>query len=170
VFVATRGDDAGYHFGCLLARGAPVALDSVEGNPFPPIALAGPLVGYASDSCDPDECDTFIFVTDLRDEIDGVRRIAAAGPGRTSEVPSLVLKPDGAVAWVSCSAYSPTYGAIDSCTARRRTKKRVYALDRRRFRPRLLDVSRQISPESLTLQGSRLTWRRGGKIHTARLR
>jgi hypothetical protein len=153
----------------VTARGALVALDEGEGL-FPPIALAGPLVGYASDSCDPDECDTFVFVTDLRDEIDGVNRIVSAGPGRTSEVPALVLKPNGAAAWVSCPAYNPTYGAIDSCKARSRTRKWVYALARRSFRPRLLDVSRHIDPASLALRGSRVTWRRNGKLQAARLR
>jgi hypothetical protein len=169
VLVSRQGDDKGAHYGCLLARGAPVALFEDYGL-FPPIALAGPLVGYANDSCDPDVCDTFVSVTDLRDESDGVNRGAQAGPGHTSEVPALVLKPNGALAWVSCSTLNPAFGAIHSCTARSGKRKRVYAFDRRSTRPRLLDVSRHISPQSLSLHGSRLTWRRGGKIHAARLR
>jgi hypothetical protein len=169
VLVSTHGYDKGAHYGCLLARGAVVALFDEDGL-FPPIALAGPLIGYANDSCGPDECETLVSVTDLRDEGDGVNRGAPAGVGGTSEVPALVLKPNGALAWVSCSSLDPAFGAIHSCTAGSRKRKRVYAMDSRTFRPRLMDVSRRISPQSLTLQGSRLTWRRGGKLRGTRLR
>ena len=169
ILVSTRGDDKGYHYGCLLARGAPVALLDEDGL-FPPIAFAGPLVGYAIDSCDPDDCYTLVSVTDLRDDSDGVNRGADAGPSSSSEVPAVVLKSNGAVAWVSCSTLNPSYGAIHSCTARSGKRKRVYAFDRRGARPRLLDVSRRIDPASLTLRGSRLTWRRNGKLQAARLR
>jgi hypothetical protein len=170
VFVGTRGEENGRHYACLLARGAQISLYDDDGL-FPPIALAGPLVGYAEDICDPDECETIVSVTDLRDDEEGVDRGAPAGPGGTSEVPALVLKGNGALAWVSCAAPSgPTFGTIGDCVLGSRTKKRVYAFDRRSFRPRLLDVSRRISPETLTLQGSRLTWRRNGKLQAARLR
>jgi hypothetical protein len=82
----------------------------------------------------------------------------------------VVLKSNGAVAWVSCSTLNPSYGAIHSCTARSGKRKRVYAFDRRGARPRLLDVSKRIDPATLTLRGSRLTWRRNGKLQAARLR
>src|SRR4051812_42695349 len=43
VLVVKRGEDAGAHYACLLARGALFSIDSVEKALFPPIALAGPL-------------------------------------------------------------------------------------------------------------------------------
>jgi hypothetical protein len=168
VFVGTRGDARYHHFACLLARGAPVALYDDDGL-FPPIALAGPLVGYAGDICDPETCETFVSVTDLRDDSDGVNRGAPAGPGGTSEVPALVLNSNGALAWVSCTAFNPAYGAIHVCTAKSRKRKRVYALDRHSYRMRLLQVSRRIDPGSLALHGSRLSWLDGRKRHAARL-
>ena len=169
VLVSKRGDDKGFHYACLLARGAAVSLFDEEGL-FPPIPLAGPFVGYASDSCGPDDCETLVTVTDLRDEGDGVNRGATAGPGGTSEVPAIVLKANGAVAWVSCSSPGPEFGRIYSCASWSRTKKRVYAFDRRSVRPRRVAVSRRIAPKSLELRGSRLTWRDGRKLRSTRLR
>jgi hypothetical protein len=157
-------------FACLYARGVRIFIDPMW--VFPPLRVAGPYAAYASVSCDVDYCDTSVEVVDLRDELYGLsRRPDALRGGGDAEVPDVELKPDGAVAWIACpSLYGPAYGTIERCFRGSGREKRVYALDRRRARPRLLDASPRIDPESLTLRGSRLTWRKAGHLRAARLR
>jgi hypothetical protein len=167
---STHGYYKGELSGCLFARG--VLIDLYSDGTFPPRRLAGPFASYAGDECDPDDCSTVVSVVDLRDESDGLNRIAKAWPtGGDAEVPAIRLRPDGAVAWVSCdSPYGPAYGEISRCVRGTRAQKRVYALDRYRNAPRLLDKGPGINPTSLALAGSRLTWRHSGGTRAARLR
>jgi hypothetical protein len=169
LLVARHGAYRGLHFACLLERGAVVELNEYEGF-YPPVRLAGQLVGYATDACDPDYCNTVVEVTDLRDEEYGANRETNAGPMADSEVAAMRLRPNGSVAWVSCSSPFPAYGHVNRCTGATRVKKRIFAWDTRSERPRLADVSRRIDPASLALHGSRLTWRHGGKTRSTRLR
>ncbi|HEX8648539.1 MAG TPA: hypothetical protein VF715_16720 [Thermoleophilaceae bacterium] len=160
-------------YGCLFARGQLVPL-SFGGEedvvfPRPAVHLAGGLVGYARWVCDPEECATVVRVEDLRDDLNGVSRAFSPGSHEleTPQVGSLRLKPNGAVAWISCP--SDAQGANVS-TCPRRSKKRVFAADAASDEPRLLAVGRTIDVRSLGLRGSRLTWRDGGKLRSATLR
>jgi hypothetical protein len=164
-----RGFARGLHFGCLLDRGAIVELVDSDGF-YPSFRMAGPLVGYATDVCDGDYCDTLVEVTDLRDEESGLNREAVAGPGANALVSALRMKVNGAIAWVSCSSPSPGYGEVYGCTGDSRKKKRVFAWDRRSEEPRLVGRSRRIEPSSLALHGSRLSWRDGRRVRSTRLR
>lgn len=173
IFEQTRGFDRGVLWGCLFGRGAIVGFDVYEGGPYPPVRLVGPLVGAAGDQCDAETCETTVDVTDLRDEEDGVNRDVRAWPsGGTAQVPALVLKRDGAVAWVSCAApFDPQEGELThGCTARGRARKRVFAWDIARKTPRQIGVGRRIDPRSLTLRGGRLSWKSGTQRHSSRLR
>jgi hypothetical protein len=107
-------------------------------------------------------------VTDMRDISDGVSRGWTAGP---AEVPAIRLRPNGAVAWVSCPGTDGLEdGAIVACKKGTHARKRVYVLGSRAWRPRLAGTSRQIDPLSLALGGSRLTWRDGRTLRSTRLR
>lgn len=73
----------------------------------------------------------------------------------TGETTAIVLKSDGAVAWIALA--EPTEGFVQ-----------VHALDR--TGSRLLAKGRNIAPESLKLRGSRVYWREGEKLMSAVLR
>jgi hypothetical protein len=160
----------GEYYGCLLARGTRIDLGGFDGI-YPPKAIAGSLVAAAIDFCEEgDDCATMVEVVDLRDEWLGVNRFVSAGPGY-SEIRSLVLKRDGAVAWAGCSSrYGPAYGRVGYECKRGDASRRVFALDRRSRKPRQLDVGRRIDPKSLRLRGSRLSWLKAGRRRYGRLR
>lgn len=160
--------------GCLFARGELVLL-SFGGEedvifPRPAIQLAGGLVGYARWACGPTEgCFTFVEVTDLRDDVNGVTRLFDPGSDEreTPQVGSLRLRSNGAVAWISCPGEEQ---GVDVSSCRRGSKKRVFAADAASDEPRLLATGRKIDVRSLGLRGSRLTWRDGRKLRSATLR
>jgi hypothetical protein len=145
---------------CLLARGAPVHLthDPAERQPTA-VSLAGPFVAYAVDYSGHSSDFTTIYVTDLRDPDSGLNR--SAGLGKGIDDPVLVfttrLKPNGAVAWVD-QGEEPGRPVA------------VHAWNAHAAKPRLLDRGRRIAPRSLRLKGSRLTWRKRGKVRHATLR
>lgn len=73
-------------------------------------------------------------------------------------VPSLVVRSDGAVAWIG-----------EASSIIRHTKAlEVHRIDRRGAM--LLDSGTEIAPQSLRLQDSRLTWRDGSATRTSTLR
>jgi hypothetical protein len=158
---------------CLFARGelVPLSFGGEEDvvSPRPALHLAGGLVGYVRWVCGPTEgCFTTVEVTDLRDDVYGVRRVF--GPGsyerEDPQVGSLRIKSNGAVAWISCPGEAQGL-AVSSC--RRSSKKRVFAVDAASDEPRLLATGRKIDVRSLQLRGSRLTWRDGRKLRSATL-
>jgi hypothetical protein len=106
---------------------------------------------------------------DLRDARSGLDRLVDAYPGSTAEVPAIVLKPDGAVAWVSCSG-GGNDGRVSSCVRGSRAVKHVFAWDRRRREPHQVGAGVRIDPRTLTVRGSRLTWLQGRSRRAARLR
>lgn len=157
-------------YGCLRARGVPVPLFD---NIFPPrtMAFAGPLVAYGSDFADEYDAITYLTVTDLRDEMSGVNRIADLETTRVGELAATKLRLDGAVAWASCPAKQSVLGRLSRACERPGGKlKHVWALDSAAREPRLLDSGRRIDPRTLELRGSRLTWRKRGRVQHATLR
>jgi hypothetical protein len=156
------------YYGCLLARGTPVQM--IADNMFTPsIRLAGPLVGYGANLCDPDTCETDVLVRDLRDDTDGISRYVKAGPDDTSEVASLRLRSNGAVAWISCSSFNPADVVDASCARPSGRLKRVSVLSSRSTVPRIVDTGARIDPRTFELRGSLLTWRNGTTTRSARL-
>jgi hypothetical protein len=154
------GNDIFNLYACLFARGTPVELAprnfDLVAQPPRTMSLAGPFVALARDYSARGGAYSLLTVIDLRDEHYGLNREADLdGPGIATLLASR-LKPNGAVGWIS---------------RRKGGKlKRVWAWDRRRVRPRLLDRGRRVAPGSLQLKGSQLTWRRAGKLHHASLR
>jgi hypothetical protein len=168
---AIRGGGETSIDGCLFARGAPVELaDGIETFMFPRPALhvAGPLVGHAAIGCDPEDCETLVFVTDLRDELTGVNVVESVRPfDGYPQVGSLRIRRSGAIAWISC----PGENSPDaSLCPRRGQEARVYKLDAGATEPTLLATGRRIDTRSLGLRGSTLSWIEGIRRRTARLR
>ncbi|HWF26469.1 MAG TPA: hypothetical protein VG275_13520 [Solirubrobacteraceae bacterium] len=125
-----------------------------------PVALAAATVAYGLERCGVDTGSSTVVVLNL---ITGIHRadLPAAtlptGPESHSSVTSLVLRRDGAAAWIARSA----------SLVRRRTTYEVH-----RFaggKSSLLDSGGSIAPGSLRLAGSLMTWRHGMATRSARL-
>jgi hypothetical protein len=159
--------------GCLLARGKPVSLAPYEGETMQPkrtIVLAGPLVGYGLDFVGHGDAESDFIITDLRDERYGLNRAAKMDRTELAMLVTSRLKENGAAAWISCPDTSQDPRRQPACRRPGGTVKHVWAWGRRQTRPRLLDSGRRVDPRSFRLDGSRLTWRRAGKLHHATLR
>jgi hypothetical protein len=163
----------GSAYACLLARGTPVPLTSLEEpelqvQPVRAMALAGPLLAYASDFIGHGDYATSMVVTDLRDPNSGANRgTVISGPNDGAYVLATRLRPNGAVAWIDCRT---TYVSLRRCARPGATRKEVVGWDSATQQPRRLDAGRGIDVRTFMLHGSRLTWRNAGKLHHARLR
>jgi hypothetical protein len=119
-------------------------------------ALAGDTVAYGLDRCGVDAGFTIVIVRRVSDgkRLHSFRAIT--GPGLVESYQSinaLIVKPNGAVAWI----------ATDSSIIGRGKRIEVHA------NSRLLDSGAAIVPTSLRLHGSTLSWRDGASTRTARL-
>jgi hypothetical protein len=157
-----------YHYGpeaCLLARGTPVPLveQTNSGQAYesiqPPtsMALRGPLVAYGvTYSSVRSGGATSMRVIDLRDPYSGLNRSTSlVDSAHPATLVTTRLKQDGAVAWIH---------------RRRGRTKQVLVWDAHAGKPRRVDSGRRIDPRTFKLHGSRLTWRKRGKLHHATLR
>jgi hypothetical protein len=159
-------------FGCLLRRGAPVALvDREAGFAAHTMSLAGPLVAYGSDDFDRTGTSSFVNVLDLRDPEFGITRGSLMEPDHlTAILLATRLRRNGAVAWVSCPDDSEQRILAKSCRRLGGERKHLWILGSHTEEPRLVDSSRWIDRRTLRLRGSLLLWRDHGKLRRARLR
>jgi hypothetical protein len=123
--------------------------------------LAGPVAAYESASVGPAQgstsSQTLVIVRDLRNG----RRLHLAPAGTSPEIGPvvvLVVKDDGAVAWIAQD---------NSRSEGSNTGYEVNAVDR--ARSRLLAAGSDIDPHSLALKGSTLSWTQGGKPRSTSL-
>jgi hypothetical protein len=126
-----------------------------------PVVLKGELAAYGVRRCGVDTGRASVVVRRLDD-----RRLLHDSPAVTGrlrpesymEVGSLVLAPDGSVAWIGTgtSVINPAAKTVE-----------VHEIDR--AGSRLLDSGGQIEPRSLRLRGSQLSWRHGTATRSARL-
>jgi hypothetical protein len=161
----------GYRFGCLLDRGAPVALAAGEDS-FPPatIAFKGPLIAYGYNFFDRADQGSIMAVTDLRDPEFGMNGAARMDRSDYAILVTARLSEDGAVAWISCPDPSETRARTEACRRPGGDSKHVWMLGPGKEFARLLDRGRKIRPSTFRLRGSLLTWRNGRKLRRARLR
>jgi len=175
--VIEKRDDDDALYGCLLARGALVLLDSEFGlgTTFPPpaLALAGPFAAYGLTYCDPPtgDCDTRVEVTDLRDAEAGFSNSAPAGAAKPLNpyrfetefrLGVVRVKPNGSFAWTSCAGGN-------GFLCRDGEHIYVYKLEADADKAVLLDQGAEIKPSSLNLKDDRLTWINRGQERAARL-
>lgn len=126
-----------------------------------PVLVAGQLTAYGSERCGVDTGFTEVIVRRLTDGRQLRSAPATTPPGVESfqNVGSLVLKRDGALAWI---------GSGSSIVGHGRRKIEVYAANAG-GPVRLLDSGVTVRPGSLKLHGSRLTWKHGASLRHAGL-
>lgn len=122
------------------------------------LALAGDVVAYGLDRCGVDTGSTTVIVRRLSDgkRLHSFAALTGAGPESYQSVTSLVVKPDGSVAWIATvhSIVATSEGGGPEVHAN----------------GKLLEAG-EIELHSLRLRGSTLTWRDGGgKKRSATLR
>ncbi len=126
----------------------------------PQVKVAGTYVGYSIATCGVDSGSTIVYARRLSDGAIVAQHAATTVVGVESHqiVNSLVLRSDGAVAWI---ATANSIGAP-------KFVRQVERLDSRGFA--LLDSGRGIGPASLNLHGTLVGWTDHGTIRSARLR
>jgi hypothetical protein len=127
-----------------------------------PAAVAGELAGYGLQTCGVDTGTAEVVVRRLSDGAVLRTQNATAGrrgPESYQSVGAIVVKSDGAVAWVGSAASIISH----------RAQLEVLAGDAR-GRTRVLDSGGAITPASLRLRGARLSWTDGGRTRSATLR
>jgi len=125
-----------------------------------PVTVAGRLAAYGLEQCGIDTGFTEVVVRRLSDGRvpHDVNATSPAGPESYQTVDSLVLKPDGAVAWIGTGSSIGTHAVL---TEVRRVDRRGEAL---------LDSGAAVRSRSLRLRGSLLSWTHGRTSRTATLR
>jgi hypothetical protein len=140
----------------LGGRGACLVMPRVD-----PVVLAGPVVAYGLDTCGTDFGSSQVMVRDLVSGKLVVSEHAISGgvpPESFQRVKTVVIKPDGAVAWLT------GFGSVGLSGSH----YQVVRVDQRGHA--LLDTGTGIGPESLRLRGSKVTWTDGGRTRSATLR
>lgn len=125
-----------------------------------PVAVAGRYAGYALTTFGIDTVSAEVIVRDLRSgrQLRALAPTTSVLPESIQAVDSIVVKADGAVAWISQAA---------SIVRRGSGKLEVQRADLRG--QALLDSGTSIDSKSLRLNGSTLTWRHGSNTRTATL-
>lgn len=126
-----------------------------------PVVLAGSFAAYGLTTCGTDTAHSQVLVRNLAGGKLWVSDYAISGgvpPESFEGVKRIVIKDDGAVAWLA------GVGSIGLT----RDQFEVVRVDRRG--EALLDSGTRISSPSLRLRGSTVTWRDGGRTRSATLR
>jgi hypothetical protein len=149
----------GNDYACLYRNGHPRYLSSTEHYEYTLVRFAGPYVAYVPKvEATTRDVGVLNMNTGRRHSYQIVRPIANE---ICPEAGSLVLKADGAVAWIATNFV----GA--GCTRPPGPAIEVRAHDRRGLR--VLDSGTGVVPTSLHLSGSALRWVDGGHTRTATL-
>jgi len=146
-----------YSSGRLVALGHARCLSRLPGPGVSHIRLAGDFAGFGTMRCGVDTATAGVRVIDLAKRKTTVDVAATSPPNRPESfesVDALVLRSDGAVAWIS-SISSIVGGGGPAYEVRERG--------------RLLDRGAAIDPRSLAINGSTVRWRNGGRLKSAPL-
>lgn len=154
----------GFVYGCATGAGRSYRLGSVtncmRSARAAPIRLAGGIVAYGLQRCGVDTGSSQVLVQRLSDGRQ-LRMLSATTSPRAPEsyeqVASLVVRADGAVAWIG----------VAHSIVRHTQDIEVHRGDRRGSRE--LDSGPAVIPGSLRLVGTTLTWRHGTATRTASL-
>ena len=153
VYGCTRGSHSRYELGA--------ASNSMGEGRVGPIALAGVDVAFGRTSFGVDVVSAEVVVENLTDgrvlHEEAATR-SSVGPEYAQQVHSIVVKPDGSVAWI---------GTVSAFTSRKSATE-VRKADRTARAS--LDKGNAIRPDSLRLHRSKLTWRDGSTRKSATLR
>jgi hypothetical protein len=152
--------------------------DSIFSFPPPAMAAAGNLLAYSVTFEDEANGFTQIHVIDTtRDpDVHPIRRPAlsesAAFGGDANRIGGVVLRPNGAVAWIACQMKPQAVidGKIGPDCLHPGADDVVAAVPSNKKTRIVLDQGTDIDPTSLRRDGYRVSWVRGGKRKTIRLK
>lgn len=152
-------------YGCIRGGHSSYELGSTSNSPgearVGPIALAGVDAAFGRTSSGVDVISAEVVVERLTDGVvlrDRSATTANVGPEYAQQVDSVVVKPDGSVAWI---------GSVSSITSHRDV---IQVRKSDRTARAALDSGPKIGRRSLRLHGSELSWRDGSATKTAKLR
>jgi hypothetical protein len=152
-------------YGCAHGTHSRYMLGTTSNSPgegrVGPIALAGVDVAFGRTTSGVDVISAEVVVENLTDGHvlkDLPATAGNFGPEYAQQVNSIVVKPDGSVAWI---------GSISSITS---GKTAIQVRKSDRTQATLLDSGPGIKPDSLRLHRSELTWRDGSTRKSAKLR
>jgi hypothetical protein len=138
---------------------------------LPAVKVVGPVVAWAVTA--PDDPDaplrTTIERVDLRSEGYVDFRSVPAADTRIPKVGSLVLRRDGAAAWIACPGKRRSVGEFKKTCDSPGHPDGVYTLKPQAKSAKLVARGTRIDPHSLQLRGSRITWTQRGRTRAARL-
>ncbi|MBV9416083.1 MAG: hypothetical protein JO363_13960 [Solirubrobacterales bacterium] len=153
-------------YGCSFSGGRSFRLGgaarALRGTSVDPVVVAG---NSAADGVSRFGVDTVMTSLVVRRLTDG-KQLADFAVTRSGvvegveSVSSMVLKGDGAVAWIGVAHSLVGHGEVIE----------VHAADASSSGDRLLDSGPQVAPQSLRLHGSTITWTRGAATRKATLR
>ena len=126
-----------------------------------PVVVAGNDVAYGAETCGVDTGNTQVIVRRLTDGKQLRAESAVTGQVGVESyefISSMVVKPDGAVAWIAHAR---------SLAGKGPNPIEVHAADA--HGTSLLDSGPAVAPDSLRLRGSKLTWTHGGAVRSATL-
>jgi hypothetical protein len=138
-----------------------VTSSCIQNELIGPVRVAGELAAYGDEICGVDTGSTSVIVLRLSDRRRLTSEPAVTGlllPESYESVESLVVKADGAVAWIATGGSIVGHG---------RGSVEVHAVAG--GMRRLLDAGAGIRPGSLRLSGSRVTWEHGSTTRSATL-
>jgi hypothetical protein len=146
--------------GASTARRLGSAQSCIRSQRAGPVALAGETVAYGLESCGVDTGFGSVVVRRLSDG-QQLRSLAATTqpllPESYQQVSSLVVKSDGAVAWIGVAKSIIRHGE----------NVEVHKADKRGAAE--LDSGTAVGQSSLRLRGSQVTWRHAGAVRSATL-
>src|SRR3954469_9075379 len=140
----------------------------------PAIDLAGPVIGYADEWCDPPEfCGTSVKATDMRHPHDyrgDVNGAPGSPDGRLVKVGSLRTTGHGTLIWIACPERhrKKLTGSREPNCEEPGDRDSVY-MNVYRKKDKLLDRGKTIDPTSLRLRGHKASWLHGGHRRHATL-
>lgn len=172
----------GYYYACLYSSGRPRRISTIEHWEYELVRFAGPYIAFVSFA---EGSNAGIGVVNLRtgrrldiredEEVAPVEPPPQQCPSADPKcrvvcpaVDSLVLKPDGAVAWVGVDFPAPPPSRGPSCGTEIEQTTEVRRDDSHGLA--VVASGNGIAPASLRLSGSTLSWRDEGKEATSTLR
>lgn len=166
--VWVRKSGPGRVWGCLHRVNRRILLGPASSG----YRLAGRYVAYATSFFAGEGDERFVlFVVDLATDEDRTGPVwfdpdwssdPAEGEGPPGSVTDLELKRNGSAAWISCRTLDIDQRCVKS------EPYQVWRLDRRGLR--MLEESTAVERYSLEREGSRISWRSGGRVREASLR
>ncbi len=159
-FDADNAEFIPFAYACLFSTNERVRLGpNAESIELTLPRVAGPYAAFAVADCPGANCYSTVAVRNLRNgrlvrNLDATKTPFGA-PGETVHVTDLELKPSGSLGWlVQLSSYTTRTIEVVAVDASGR---------------RMLDSGSDVDPESLTLDGSTLSWQKGGVTQSATL-